>query len=151
MVLFHETRHPRGSNSDNTAPPSTTAAAAVKELDVEAMITDIIIEKVLQDPASPDKGERTTCVILITLLLLQIFSRSRTHAFDGLGEPWYRQETLELDGPGHAQGVLRHEDFPGEPLGHPRAPQEAAHLRIQAPVHSRRRVEPGTRLIVFGR
>ena len=59
MVLFHETRPPRGSTSDSAATPSTSAtAAAIKELDVEAMITDIIIEKVLKDPPSPEKGER---------------------------------------------------------------------------------------------
>ena len=52
MVLFHETRPPRGSTSDATAPASD------KGVDVEAMITDIIIDKVLKDPASPDKGER---------------------------------------------------------------------------------------------
>ena len=56
MVLFHDTCPPRGSTSDNAS--LIPAAAASKELDVEAMITDIIIEKVLQDPASPDKGER---------------------------------------------------------------------------------------------
>ena len=53
MVLFHETRPPRGSTSDATAPASD------KGVDVEAMITDIIIDKVLKDPASPDKGKRT--------------------------------------------------------------------------------------------
>ena len=56
MVLFHETRPPRGSTSDATAP---VVAAANKVVDVEAMITDIIIDKVLKDPASPDKGKRT--------------------------------------------------------------------------------------------
>ena len=54
MVLFHETRPQRGSTSDNAAPAATN-----KELDVEAMITEIIMEKVLKDPESPDKGEPT--------------------------------------------------------------------------------------------
>ena len=46
MVLFHETRPPRGSTSDATAP---VVAAANKVVDVEAMITDIIIDKVLKE------------------------------------------------------------------------------------------------------
>ena len=179
MVLFHETRPQRGSTSDNAAPAATN-----KELDVEAMITEIIMEKVLKDPESPDKGEPTrsgtSCMTLrrvgdklhlncnfcnfryisstsvsVTKILfksnfstlLRTFSLNRTHAFfvGGRAEPRRRQETLELGGPGHAQGVLRHEDVAGEPLGHPRAPQEAAHLRLQAAVHSRCRVEPGKR------
>ena len=144
MVLFHDTCPPRGSTSDNAS--LIPAAAGSKELDVEAMITDIIIEKVLKDPSSPDKGEQTRSQSESPPCSTpaHYFFPSRRHAFDFFhAQTWCRQETVELDGPGHAQGVLWHQDVACEPRSHPRAPQEAAYLRLQAPVHSRSRVEPG--------
>ena len=60
MVLFHETRPPRATteNAASAAAAAATAKDVVDAKDIDAMITDIILDKVLNDPKSPGKGNK---------------------------------------------------------------------------------------------